>query len=253
MVSPSLHVIMLAAGMGNRLSGDRPNFPPKCLLEISGKSLLARHLDILENSRTVSAMTLVVGYESAQIEDHIASLETDLKIQFVRNDQFDRGSNLSLWHASEQLNSGDPVLFMDADVLYSPSILTNLVSPTERSVVPYDSSAELGDEPVKVCFMNGRIVDFGKEVTESYDRVGEWPGFMRFSPETAASIANKLRHRIENGHNNEPYEDVFRDVILSAPDGAFEFYDIAGLPWIEIDFPEDLVRAERVIAPQLDK
>jgi choline kinase len=45
-------------------------------------------------------------------------------------------------------------------------------------------------------------------------------------------------------------EDPLRDVILEAPD-VFGFEDITGLPWIEIDFPEDVVRARTEVLPRL--
>jgi choline kinase len=40
-----------------------------------------------------------------------------------------------------------------------------------------------------------------------------------------------------------------RDVILETP--AFGLADATGLPWIEIDFPADLRRAQREILPRL--
>ena len=43
-----------------------------------------------------------------------------------------------------------------------------------------------------------------------------------------------------------------RDLILAQRD-RFGFEDSAGLPWIEIDFPEDLERARQEIHPQLSE
>ena len=40
-------------------------------------------------------------------------------------------------------------------------------------------------------------------------------------------------------------------MLLAAPRGTFGFEDITGLPWIEIDFPEDLRRAREDIVPRL--
>jgi choline kinase len=44
-------------------------------------------------------------------------------------------------------------------------------------------------------------------------------------------------------------EKALRDVILEAP-GLFGFEDITGLPWIEIDFPENLARARSEVLPR---
>ena len=45
-------------------------------------------------------------------------------------------------------------------------------------------------------------------------------------------------------------EDVITAVIRAA-NPPFGFEDVTGLPWIEIDFPEDVERAESDILPKL--
>ena len=56
---------------------------------------------------------------------------------------------------------------------------------------------------------------------------------------------------IEAGRLDEIYEEAFRDVLLAEPPGTFAVEDVTGLPWIEIDFPEDLEKARREIFPIL--
>ena len=59
-----------------------------------------------------------------------------------------------------------------------------------------------------------------------------------------------IRTTIPEGRYEEPYEEAIRDLLLETPD-AFGYEDITGLPWIEIDFPEDIQRAQNEILPQL--
>jgi choline kinase len=47
-----------------------------------------------------------------------------------------------------------------------------------------------------------------------------------------------------------PHEEAVRNVLLREP-GAFGFEDVTGVPWIEIDFPEDVVRAREQILPAI--
>ncbi len=251
MSSSSLNVILLAAGMGQRLSGGDPGFPPKCLLRFDGMSLLQRHLELLGSGGLISSVTVVVGYQSDHIKKEVAELKPNLDINFIQNDRFDRGSNLSLWHALDVLKCGQPVLFMDADVLYAPALLDSLVSETDKSVVPYDTGFEPGDEPVKVCLRDGKAVDFGKIVGQSYETIGEWPGFMRLSPAAARFVANSLDQQVKAGSIDMPCEDSFRSMILAARADEIEFHDVVGIPWIEIDFPEDIKRAQQIIAPRI--
>ena len=104
---------------------------------------------------------------------------------------------------------------------------------------------------MKVCLRDGKVVDFGKIVGQSYDIVGEWPGFMRLSPAAAQLVANSLDEQVKAGEVNAPCEDSFRSMILATHADQIEFHDVVGIPWIEIDFPEDIKRAQQIIAPRI--
>ena len=90
-----------------------------------------------------------------------------------------------------------------------------------------------------------------KSSRQSCDAVGEWPGFIRLSPAAARFVANILDQQVTAGAIDTPCEDSFRSMILAARANEIEFHDAAGIPWIEIDFPEDIKRAQQIIAPEL--
>jgi choline kinase len=48
-----------------------------------------------------------------------------------------------------------------------------------------------------------------------------------------------------------PHEEAVRDLIRERGQ-TFDVADVTGLPWIEIDFPKDVTRAEREILPELE-
>jgi choline kinase len=75
-------------------------------------------------------------------------------------------------------------------------------------------------------------------------------GFFRFSARAAAELAGRTEGYIYEGRAEAPYEEAIRDLLLANPDD-FGFEDITGVPWIEIDFPEDLRRAEEEVLPVL--
>ena len=159
---------------------------------------------------------------------------------------------VSLWCACETLRSGYPILFMDADVLYHTSLIKKLAGVSVRSIVPYDRVFDAGYEPVKLCFKDGKPVEFSKVVNCFYDQIGEWPGFARLSSVSANLIADDLNERMVNGDIDTPCEDSMRRIILESADDEFEFLDITGLPWIEIDFPEDVEKATSTIVPKIN-
>ena len=140
---------------------------------------------------------------------------------------------------------------MDADVLYHPDLLRRLITAPASDRMLLDQNFEAGDEPVKLCLKDDQVIEFGKGALPECDLAGEWPGFLTLSPATAQIVAETLDEFVNGGRRDDPMEDVIRKVALELCPGAFEVVDITGLPWIEIDFPEDLVRAEREILPAL--
>jgi choline kinase len=115
-----------------------------------------------------------------------------------------------------------------------------------------DRDFEPGDEPVKLCVQNGQLVEFRKQVAAdlTYDFAGESVGFFRFESAFARRLATRTEYYVAAGRHEEPYEEAIRDLLLETP-SAFGYEDITGLPWIEIDFPEDMKRAENEILPLL--
>jgi choline kinase len=246
-----MHAIILAAGRGARLAKHNPGGYPKCLMEFGGRSLLARHLDLLYGFGVRNA-DLVVGYEADRIIDHVATLRTRPDVAFHFNPRYEQGSVLSLWAAAETLHGGDAVLVMDADVLYHPDILQRLLQTPIENCYLLDRDFTHGEEPVKIAVRNGVMVEFRKRLAPrlQYDAIGESVGFFRFGPACAAAIAEQCARYDNEGLGDAPHEEALRDVLLERPQ-AFGFEDVTGLPWIEIDFPEDVARASDEVLPAI--
>lgn len=248
-----MHAIILAAGRGSRLAGHNPQGLPKCLMQFGGHSLLARHLDILSDLG-VRHVDLVVGYEADRVIEHIGSLHSRPDVSFHFNPRFQQGSVISLWAARDTLESGQDILLMDADVLYHPAILARLVQSMHSDCFLIDRNFIDGVEPVKIAIRNGVMVEFRKKLAEGlkYDQIGESVGFFRFGAHVAARISRECGRFDAEGLADAPHEEALRNVMLEQP-AAFACEDVTGLPWIEIDFPEDVVRAREVILPAIQK
>jgi choline kinase len=243
-----MKVAMLAAGEGHRL-GMGDHAPPKALLRFNGDTLLQRHLDILAHFGLFD-LTLAVGHQAALIERELAAIGARDRVRTCYNPDYRRGSLLSLWTLCDVLRAGEPVLYMDADVLYDWRLLKRLLASPHADCILIGRDAP-DPEWVEVRIRDGRIVAFDKDVTiDAYDIRAEWVGFARFSAETALRLARTVQRYVDDGRVDVICEKALRDVILEAPD-VFGFEDITGLPWIEIDFPEDLVRARTAILPRL--
>ena len=239
-----MRAVMLAAGVGRRLGHDKP----KILLEFGGRTLLERHLAIL-SALGVRDVVIGIGHEALAIERALEALgQTD--VSTIYNPDYEHGSILTLWCVREALTAGGPVLLMDGDVLYDRRVLAPLVETHHADCLLVDRAYEPGDEPVKVGVVDGAPADFGKAIDPALEPYGESVGFFRLGERTANTLVETAGRMIEQGGSKRPMEDAVAAVIRAA-NPPFGFEDVTGLPWIEIDFPEDVDRAESDILPKL--
>ncbi|MDX9860231.1 MAG: phosphocholine cytidylyltransferase family protein [Rhodospirillales bacterium] len=245
-----MKALMLAAGLGTRLYGNGEDQPPKVLLRFENKTLLQRHIEILR-ACGVEELVMVLGYRKDEIEAELQAIGAGDFVRTYFNPDFRDGPVVSMWRARDVLKSGSDILFMDADVLYPPLLLERLIAAADRTCFLFDRGIDAGEDPVRICVRDGRIVDFGKMIEGDFDAIGEWPGFMKMAPAIAARIADATARYVHAGKVELAYEPAMRDVLMDSPPGAFGFEDITGVPWIEIDFPDDLIRAQRIVYPRV--
>ena len=248
--SPLMKAVMLAAGLGSRLEQNE-EFPPKVLLHFGGVSLLERHIRIL-SSVGIDEIVIGVGYNRNMIDDELGRIGVGDFVRTVFNPDFALGAITTLWALRDECRSGGAIIMMDGDVLYDRRLLARLVEGAAENCLLFDSDIEPGEEPVKICLYQGKIVDFGKSPTIKHESFGEWVGFTRFSAEQAKLIPDYVAPYINRGETDRIYEIAIRDQLIAAAPGEFQIADITGLPWIEIDFQEDLLDAENIILPQLE-
>lgn len=244
-----MKAIILAAGIGNRLGNSADN-KPKSLLEFDGKSLLKRHIEILQKNQ-ITDLTVVTGYQSELIKEHLK--DSDMAIHYIYNERYTEGSIISLGCAQEILFSEPEFILMDADVLYDQQMISRLVNTDIDNCLLLDRDFVPGDEPVKICVdENGVINEFRKKIATNheFEIQGESVGFFKFNKLIGTSLLGRINDYLSKGENNTPYEEAIRDLLITYPE-QFGFEDVTGIPWIEIDFPEDIERATNEILPKL--
>ena len=244
-----MRAILLAAGVGKRLGPAVQQ--PKCLLEFGGRTLLDRHLDALL-AAGVQDITICVGYQADAIVNALTTRRSPRTLMLY-NPIFTLGSIVSLWTARSALQASIPVLVMDADVLYDPAILQRLVASEHANCFLLDRDFEAGEEPVKICLNGERIVEFRKQIdpTLTYNSCGESVGFFKFDGATSLALAGIAHAYVAGGQRDQPHEEALRELALQGTTFC-GIEDVTGLPWIEIDFPEDIQRARDEILPSID-
>jgi choline kinase len=239
----SLRGIILAAGKGARLNGTAGD-KPKCLVDVGGKTLVARQIDTLR-SAGIDSITVVVGCQADRVRRSCGQ-----DVQFIENSRFAQTNSLySLWLARPLL--GDGFVVMNCDVLLHPQLLVDLVTARHENALllsyQEDDGAPLGDEEMKVKVRRGRVVDISKTMPAD-EADGENVGVVKFGAGAPRLIAY-LDARVASGGLRDWAPRAFCDFAKEHPLHAV---GTRGLPWTEIDFPEDYERAVNEILPAID-
>ncbi|HEV3410205.1 MAG TPA: NTP transferase domain-containing protein, partial [Chthoniobacterales bacterium] len=194
----------------------------------------------------INDVVLVTGYLREQIAPHLPRL----RMREIVNERFHEGSVVSLAVALPEIEGEDePVLLMDADVLYPREMLARLIRSSAPTALLIDRDySTADDDPVLVPVRNGKPFDFVKRWTGLADWVGESIGFFKMGAQDVPMLAAETRARAAGANVTDSYDDVLRVMVQA---GRFSFEDVTGVPWTEIDFPEDVTRAREVVLPSL--
>jgi choline kinase len=95
---------------------------------------------------------------------------------------------------------------------------------------------------------DGRVRNIVRGGAPGYDLAGESVGFLKLSAAAARKLRELIDARVAAGCTGIEHEDVYPE-LLARTDVAFERVD--GMPWTEIDFPEDVEHARCRVLPRL--
>jgi L-glutamine-phosphate cytidylyltransferase len=236
-----MKAIILAAGKGTRLHGAAVK--PKCLVRIGGISLLRRQIQTLR-SQNINQIVVVIGFAADSIREECGN-----EITFVENIHFAETSSLySLWLARDHLT--DRFVVLNSDVLFHPQLLANLLASScdDALLISDTETTPLGDEEMKVKVKEELVVDISKDI-DPLEADGENVGIVKFSAVGAKALVGYMDQLIANGAAKDWAPRAFREYARNHPLYALS---TGGLPWIEIDFPEDYERAVNEVYPKIE-
>jgi choline kinase len=234
-----LRAIILAAGKGSRLepvSGESV----KCLVELGGMTLIERQFSYLR-ACGITEIAVVVGFQAERIQ-RICGPD----VEYVKNPIFAETNSLySLWLARHLFGNGFVV--MNSDVFFHPQLLRDLLSAKNEDaiMVSWRNQTKYGDEEMKVKVRGGQLLDISKTM-EPDEADGENVGIVKFGATGTGVVAKELEKLIADGAKKSWAPRVFLEFSKTRP---LHVVSTRGFPWIEIDFPDDLRRAQDEILP----
>jgi choline kinase len=240
-----VNAVILVAGVARRLA-PLTDTTHKALLPVGGRPILSRMLEALD-AAGIRQVTLVVGHCADQVRALAGDRVGRMAVRYVHNPEYTRGSVISLHAARQALR--EPTLVMDSDVLFPREFLGRLLALPAPSALLIDRGFSDTGEEVKVYTRGDRVIAIGKKVVpEAWDAVGEGVGFFKCGVEAAPELVRCLGRVIEDSHGLGEWEDALQLLVDGRHVG---WADVTGLPWTEIDFVEDLRRAESDVLPRV--
>lgn len=229
----TLQTVILAAGMGSRLGRSLP----KPLTELNdGRSIMRQQHDNIRAAFGSDArITTVVGYRAEAIIDAFPAVD------YVHNERYDQtNTSKSLLRALKATGKAG-VLWMNGDVVFDPRVLGRAIEYIERdqSFVAVNT-AKVSDEEVKYTVTaEGFIKELSKMVVGG---IGEAVGINYISSADKRALIAQLG-RVDD----QDYFERGLELAIAENGLLLQPMDISDLYAVEVDFAEDLERANQFV------
>lgn len=225
----TLQTVILAAGMGSRLGRSLP----KPLTELSdGRSIMQQQHDNIRAAFGSDAhITTVVGYRAETI------VEAFPQVSYVHNERYDQTNTSKSLLRALAATGKSGVLWMNGDVVFDPRVLGRAIAliEAERSFVTVNT-AKVSDEEVKYTVTaEGYINELSKIVKGG---IGEAVGINYISAADKKAFMRQLQ-RVDD----QDYFERGLELAIAEDGIRIQPLDISDLYAVEVDFAEDLERA----------
>ncbi|MDB5682900.1 MAG: phosphocholine cytidylyltransferase family protein [Sphingomonas bacterium] len=236
--------IILSAGKGSRLypyTEDRP----KCLLELSGRTLLEWQLDAL-HACGISEMVVVTGFHHDMVAQVIAARGQDRgRVRTLFNPFYHVADNLgSVWMARGEFDRD--VLLLNGDTLVSPALVDRVLASGDGAItVTVDIKDSYDADDMKVLREGDRLLRIGK-LLAAHECNAESIGLLAFRGEGGGIFVEAVERIM---HTPEGTASWYLRVIDGiAETGVVGTVSIEGERWQEVDYLTDLEAARTLTA-----
>lgn len=256
-----MKVIILAAGQGIRLrplTDDRP----KCMVEVSGRSIIDRQLDTMHSCGIKEEdITIIAGYRGDILKDKFA----DTKMNIIINEEYETTNMVcSLMCAGNIMETQEDILISYGDIIYNETVLKKILCADNPASVVVDDGwysywSERCENPLEdaetlIYDENDYLVEIGQK-TDDLTRVqSQYIGLMRFKSEglkNMLALAAEAKRRSAEGvalwRTTRTYQKMYMtDLLQGLIDEGNKLKAVhIERGWFEIDDSEDLKVVER--------
>lgn len=204
-----MKVIILAAGQGARLRPLTDNLP-KCLVEVNGRSILERQLDIMRSCGIEEKdITIIAGYCGEVLQRRFSKT----KMAITLNEKYATTNMVySLMCAKELIEAEEDLLVSYGDIIYNENVLMAVLHSKEECSVVVDDEwlsywSERSDNPLddaETLMFDERdyLSEIGQKTEDLRKVQSQYIGLMRFRGEglrALSALAKEAERRTKNG------------------------------------------------------
>jgi len=239
-----MQVVILAAGVGRRLS-PLTNNVPKCLVEVNGTPIIVQTLDAL-TKYNLNRIIIIIGHLGSQVKKRLGKEYNGVPITYIENHVYSKTNNIySLWLARNFLNQ-DTIL-MECDIFFEPKVIKKLFQK-RKNITLVDKF---------LPFMDGTFVEVTKDMKISRmvparDQTEGCNYSDKYKTLNIYSLTKKYLQEVFvpslslyiKTHSHNQYYELILGALIYLGNTSISAVDVGGSKWAEVDDFVDLERAE---------
>ena len=246
MISDNLSALIVAAGRGSRMMPLTSEIP-KCMVEVMGVPIIENMIRSL-NKNGIFKITIVIGYLSDVLINHLKDKFLDNKFTFIKNDYWDHSNSLySLGLGLKKIIP--PYIVIESDLHFNPELISLIKDNRDEIATllePYNKMlsgtfAQIDERNKLTCWLHESVRSSDFNLENSYKTVN------------VTSIPNIDLHNIlcktvyetlDTNGAKSPIEYAMQKLITD--EVSILGIKTNGQPWAELDTPDEIVIYEKL-------
>lgn len=234
-LSTNLQALIVAAGKSTRLYPLTKDMP-KCLIEIGGKTIIARNIDMLLKNN-IGDIIVVTGFGEDKLSEHIGN-----RGRCIYNPFFEvAGILASTWLGLREIRND--FIFSYSDIIYDADILKGIIEYPAKCVIGVKKQS-ISRDSEKVKIRGKWVTAISKDMSE-FEADGEFIGIAKFAGSAAKAFRNIVEELArENTFPEYDFINAIERLLLKGHKIAP--YLVGNKKWIDIDSLDRLEEAKKL-------
>lgn len=216
---------------------------PKTLKPVGEKGPLLDYLIEGLKQAEVPDLMVVTGHRYGEVESYVTEKWGSENLTFVRNMRYASWGNFHSVRVAVDQSPGFDLMVVNCDIVTHPEVYRRVIESEGELILSVQKRDRLDTEDMRVQLDGSRVLGVSKELKMARSH-GEYTG---------VSLLRGKAHRVYGNICNEMqwrartslyYEDIYNMMIGKVDARAAH---VAAGEYAEVDTPEDLQAAERVI------